>query len=61
MDDALAYTLTKAIVEHQDELAEAVSAMSYFDPQTGGTEAMTGVALHPGAKAYYEENGYPVD
>jgi TRAP transporter TAXI family solute receptor len=61
MDDALAYTLTKAIVEHQDELAEAVSAMSYFDPQVGGTEAMTGVALHPGAKAYYEENGYPVD
>lgn len=61
MDDATAYNLTKAIVEHRDELAEAVSSMSYFDPQTGGTMAMTGVALHPGAKAYYEENGYPVE
>lgn len=61
MDDATAYNLTKAIVEHRDELAEAVSSMSYFDPQTGGTLSMTGVALHPGAKAYYEENGYPVE
>ncbi len=61
MDDATAYNLTKAIVEHQDELAEAVSALSYFDPQVGGTPSMTGVPLHPGAKAYFEENGYPVE
>ncbi len=61
MDDATAYNLTKAIVEHQDELAEAVAALSYFDPEVGGTIAVTGVALHPGAKAYFEENGYAVD
>ena len=61
MDDATAYTLTKAIVEHIDELSASLSDAGYFDPQTGGTLAMTGAPLHPGAKAYYEENGYPVD
>lgn len=61
MDDAVAYNLAKAICENKDDLASAVSAMSYFDPETAGTLTMTGVALHPGARAYYEEMGYAVD
>jgi len=61
MDDATAYYLAKAICEHKDELADSVAAMSYFDPQTAGTMILTGVPLHPGAKAYYEEMGYPCE
>lgn len=58
MDEAVAYFLTKAICENTEDLAQAVGAMSYFDPETAGTLALTGVALHPGAAAYYEEMGY---
>lgn len=61
MDDATAYHLAKAICEYKDELADSVASMSYFDPQTAGTKVLTGVPLHPGAKAYYEEMGYPCD
>ena len=61
MDDATAYNLTKAVCEHKAELADSVAAMSYFDPATAGKISMTGVSLHPGAKAYYEENGYAVE
>ena len=58
MDYAVAYNLAKAICENVDELASSVSAMSYLDPETAGTMALTGVPLHPGAAAYYEEMGY---
>ena len=44
--------------ENKDDLASAVAAMSYFDPATAGTLTLTGVPLHPGAAAYYEEMGY---
>ena len=59
MDESVAYALTKAIIENKDELSQAVSAMKYFDPQTAGTKAITGVDLHPGAAAYYNEKGLP--
>lgn len=58
LDYAVAYHMAKAICENKDDLASAVAAMSYFDPETAGTMALTGVALHPGAAAYYEEMGY---
>ncbi|MDO4548237.1 MAG: TAXI family TRAP transporter solute-binding subunit [Clostridia bacterium] len=58
MDEALAYTLTKAICEHEAELGEAVAAMTYFDPATAHSITLTGVELHPGARAYYVEMGY---
>lgn len=61
MDNETAYALTKAVCENADELADAIAAMSYFDPETAGTLTLTGVALHPGAKAYYEEMGYAVE
>lgn len=60
MDNEVAYALTKAICEGKVELANAVAAMSNFDPATAGSSALTGVALHPGAKAYYDEMGYKI-
>lgn len=61
MDDATAYALTKAVCENAAELGDSVASMSYFDPKTAGSRALTGVDLHAGAKAYYEEMGYAVD
>ena len=61
MDDDVAYALTKAVCEHAKELGEAVASMSYFKPETAGTRIVTGVPLHPGAKKYYDEMGYPTE
>lgn len=61
MDNATAYALTKAVCENAAELGEAVASMSYFKPEIAGTKALTGIDLHPGAKAYYEEMGYSLD
>ncbi len=61
MDEATAYALTKAVCENAAELGDSVASMSYFDPKVAGSKALTGVELHPGAKAYYEEMGYAVD
>ena len=61
MDNETAYALTKAVCENAKELGDAVASMSYFNPETAGTKALTGVDLHPGAKAYYEEMGYSLD
>lgn len=58
LDYAVAYHMAKAICENKQDLADAVAAMGYFDPETAGTMTLTGVALHPGAAAYYEEMGY---
>lgn len=60
MDDSVAYALTKAMCEGAAELGDAVASMKYFDPKTAGKDGFTGVGLHPGAKAYYEEKGYAV-
>ncbi len=58
MDDAVAYALTKALADHASELGDLVAALKYFDPKVAGSLELTGVALHPGAKAFYEDNGY---
>ena len=59
LDYAVAYHMAKAVCENKADLASAVAAMSYFDPETAGTLTLTGVPLHPGAAAYYEDAGYP--
>lgn len=61
MDDAVAYALTKAVCENAKELGDSVASMSYFDPTIGGSKTLTGIELHPGAKAYYKEMGYAAE
>lgn len=58
MNESVAYTLTKAICDGADELGRRVDALKYFDPKTAGNRAVAGVPLHPGARAYYEEQGW---
>ncbi|MCR5536963.1 MAG: TAXI family TRAP transporter solute-binding subunit [Succinivibrio sp.] len=61
MDNAVAYTLAKAICEHAADLGNSVAAMKFFKPEVAGAKAVVGIDLHPGAKKYYEEKGYKVD
>lgn len=58
MDSDLAYLLTKSMCEEKELLAITVSAMEYFEPETAGSAAVTGVPLHPGAERYFREMGY---
>jgi uncharacterized protein len=55
MADDLAYTLAKALDEHQDLLQWSNVTYSY-NPHT--VWKAFGVPLHPGAERYYRERGY---
>ncbi len=57
MQDDLAYTLTKAIVENAEGLKKRMKGLSYFDPATSWKHT-GGVPLHEGARRYYKEAGY---
>lgn len=56
LPEDVVYAMTKAIVEHKDELVELVPVMDQYDPATSGEESRNGLPLHPGAVKYYEEN-----
>ena len=55
MPDAFAYTVAKALDEHQDLLQWSHLNLSY-NPKT--VWKAFGVPLHPGAARYYRERGY---
>jgi TRAP transporter TAXI family solute receptor len=55
MPDAFAYTVAKALDEHQDMLEWSHLNLSY-NPKT--VWKAFGVPLHPGAARYYRERGY---
>lgn len=49
------YAVTKAIIEHKDELVAAYPALKYLKPENAWK---TIIPLHPGAEKYYKEMGY---
>jgi TRAP transporter TAXI family solute receptor len=53
--DDFAYTLAKALDEHQDEFRKLAQPYYYDIRQVGISEV---VPLHPGALKYYRERGY---
>ena len=57
MPDAFAYTLAKAIDEHQELLQWAQGGMN-FSYNSHTVWKAYGVPLHPGAAKYYKEKGY---
>lgn len=57
MDDAVAYNLTKAIVEGLDEIAVQIPAWAEWTPKDGTDTTVSVIDLHPGAIAYFEEIG----
>lgn len=50
----LVYRITKAIIEHRDDIATAVPLWGSLDAKTA---PLTSVPLHPGAAKYYKEIG----
>jgi TRAP transporter TAXI family solute receptor len=58
MPDAIAYTVTKTIVENKDALVRGHAGLKDFDPSTAWRPEKTGVPLHPGAERAYREKGW---
>lgn len=56
LDEDTVYELTRVLYEHNEEIAEAhaVGSQIQLDTAVGG---LGGIPLHPGAEAYYEEQG----
>lgn len=56
--DAVAYTITKTVIENADRLPKIHAALGDFDPKTAADPALNGnCPLHPGAVKYYKEAG----
>lgn len=56
--DAVAYTITKTVIENADRLPKIHAALGDFDPKTAADPALNGTCpLHPGAVKYYKEAG----
>ena len=54
--DQVAYTITRILCQHVDELHKINNANQTFIPEKGWVNVA--VPLHPGAEKYYREAGY---
>ena len=57
MNDATAYTLTKALMENRDKLGESAATMRNITDQSAVNQSITVVPLHPGSIKYFQEIG----
>jgi TRAP transporter TAXI family solute receptor len=57
LPEALAYEVTKLIVENKPKLVQVHAALSDFEPGKAADPLLTGCPLHPGAERYYREKG----
>lgn len=57
LDEETAYQITKAIIEHAEQLQTSHGAWSRFDPTKAMLPENVGIELHPGALRYYREAG----
>ena len=58
LPDSVAYAITKAIVEHRDQLVADHKAMAGFVARDAWRPENVGIPLHPGAVKYYKERGW---
>ena len=58
LPDAVAYTVTKTIVENKDALVRGHAGLAAFDPTTAWQPEKVGIPLHPGAERAYREKGW---
>jgi uncharacterized protein len=58
LPEAIAYTVTKTIVESKDALVRGHAGLAEFDPRTGWQPDEVGIPLHPGAERVYREKGW---
>lgn len=55
---AVAYRVTRAVIEAAPQLARAHPAVAAFVPEAAWRDERLGVPLHPGAASYYAERGW---
>ena len=58
LPDYVAKALAQTVVEDIDSLKQAYASMDHFDPELGVKEKWLGAPLHPGAKSYFESEGF---
>ena len=56
LDEDTVFELTRVLYEHNEEIAEAHTAGEQIQLDTA-VDGLGGIPLHPGAEAYYEEQG----
>ena len=58
LDDAVAYQITRALIENVDRLHAVHASLTVFDPEEAWhPDLLGGLPLHPGAEAYYRDAG----
>lgn len=58
LPDAIAYTVTKAVVDNKDALVRGHAGLVEFDPKVAWQPSRVGIPLHPGAERVYREKGW---
>ena len=58
LPDAIAYTVTKAVVDNKDALVRGHAGLVEFDPTKAWQPERVGIPLHPGAERVYREKGW---
>lgn len=58
LPDAVAYTITKTIVENKEALVRGHAGLAEFEPNAAWKPENVGLPLHPGAERYYREKGW---
>src|SRR5690625_4761107 len=58
LDEELGYDLARIMVEHSDEVTHEQGKMLTLENALNGAE---GLPIHPGAKRYYDEQGFTID
>jgi TRAP transporter TAXI family solute receptor len=58
LPEAVAYTVTKTILDGKDALVRGHAGLAEFDPKTAWQPDKVGIPLHPGAEKAYREKGW---
>jgi TRAP transporter TAXI family solute receptor len=58
LPEAVAYTITKAILDNKEALVRGHAGLAQFDPATAWQPDKVGIPLHPGAEKAYREKGW---
>jgi TRAP transporter TAXI family solute receptor len=58
LPEAVAYTVTKTVLENKEALVRGHAGLADFDPKTAWQPEKVGIPLHPGAEKAYREKGW---
>jgi TRAP transporter TAXI family solute receptor len=58
LPDAIAYTVTKTVVDNKDALVRGHAGLVEFDPKVAWQPEKVGIPLHAGAERLYREKGW---